>query len=81
MRRGGDMGIGIQGEPGGEVPQYAADGLDVHTVLKGDGCEGVAEVDELNHWDTCSSSADRIPRLIGFAEVLRRFLDNVKMLA
>lgn len=35
------MGIGVQGEPGGEVSQHAADRLDVHTVLQGDGGEGM----------------------------------------
>ena len=36
-----DMGIGIQSEPGREVTQHAADRLDVHSVLEGDGGEGV----------------------------------------
>ncbi len=38
------MGVCIQGEACGEVTQHAADRLDVHTVLQGDGSEGVAEV-------------------------------------
>ena len=38
------MGIGVQGEACGEVTQHAGHRLDVHTVLQGDGCEGVAEV-------------------------------------
>ena len=40
------MGVGIQGEACGEVTQHAGYGLDVHTVLQGDGSEGVAEVME-----------------------------------
>ena len=38
------MGIGVQGEACGEVTQHAGYGLDVHTILERDGCEGVAEV-------------------------------------
>ena len=42
--RSGDMGVGVQGEACGEVTQHTADGLDIHSVLQCDGCEGVAEV-------------------------------------
>ena len=35
------MGVGVQGEACGEVPQHAGHRLDVHTVLKCNGCEGV----------------------------------------
>ena len=42
------MGIGVQGEPCGKVTQHAGHGLDVHTILERDGCEGVAEVMEPN---------------------------------
>ena len=38
------MGIGVQGEPCGEVPQHAGHRLDVYSVLEGDGSEGMAEV-------------------------------------
>lgn len=38
---GGDMGIGVKSEPGGEVPQYSADGFDIHAILEGDGGESV----------------------------------------
>ena len=48
------MGIGVQGEPCGEVTQYAADGLDIDAVLECDGCEGVAEIVESDLWDACS---------------------------
>ena len=41
-----DMGIGVQGEPGGEVAEHTGYSLDVYSVLEGDGCEGVAEVVE-----------------------------------
>ncbi len=39
--RGGDMGIGVQGEACGEVTQHTADRLDVYSVLESDGGEGV----------------------------------------
>ena len=52
--RGGDMGVGVQGEACGEVTQYAGYGLDVHTVLQGYGCKGVSEIAEPNLWNTCS---------------------------
>lgn len=35
------MGVGVQGKACGEVTQHAGDGLDVHTILEGDGGEGV----------------------------------------
>ena len=44
--RGGDMGIGVQGEAGGEVAQHTGYGLDIHTILQGNGSEGVAEIME-----------------------------------
>lgn len=31
----GDMGVGVQGEAYGEVPQHSADDFDIHAVLKG----------------------------------------------
>ena len=40
------MGISIQGEACREVAQHTADCLDIHTILQGNGCEGVAEVVE-----------------------------------
>ena len=48
------MGIGIQREPGGEVTEHAADRLDVHAILQGNCCKGVAEVVESDLWDTRS---------------------------
>ena len=50
--RGGDMGVGVQGEACGEVTQHAGHCLDVHSVLQCDGCEGVAEVMKPNLRDT-----------------------------
>ena len=38
------MGVGIQGESGGEVAEHSADGFDIHAVLQGNGGEGVAEI-------------------------------------
>ena len=40
------MGIGVQGEAGGEVPQHSGHCLDVHSILKGQGCEGVPQIVE-----------------------------------
>ena len=45
------MGVGVQGETGGEVAQHAGYRLDVHAVLQGDGGECVAEVVESDLWD------------------------------
>ena len=38
--RCGHMGISIQGEPGWEVTEHTAHGLDVHAILKGEGGGG-----------------------------------------
>ena len=48
------MGIGVQGEACGEVTQHAGHRLDIHSVLEGDGGEGVAEVMESDLGDACS---------------------------
>ena len=42
----GNMGVGVQGKPGGVVSQYAGQSLGVHTALHGQGGEGVPEVVE-----------------------------------
>ena len=42
--RGGDVGVGVQGEACGEVTQHTGHRLDVYSVLEGDGGEGVTEV-------------------------------------
>ena len=34
LRRGGDMGVGVQSEASGEVAQHAGDRLDIHSVLE-----------------------------------------------
>ena len=52
LSRGSYVGIGVQGEACGEVTQHAGHGLDVHTILEGDGCKGVAEVMESDLRDT-----------------------------
>ena len=54
LRRGGDMGIGIQGEACREVAQHTADGLDIYAVLECDSCEGVAEIMESDRGDASS---------------------------
>ena len=45
------MGIGVEGEACGEVTQHSADRLDVHAILEGDGCKGMAEVVESDFRD------------------------------
>ena len=47
------MGIGVQGEACGEVTEHSADCLNVHSVLEGDGSEGVPEVMESDLRDAC----------------------------
>ena len=44
LRVGSDVGVGVQREARGVVPEHTADGLDVHAVLERHGCEGVAQV-------------------------------------
>ena len=40
------MGVGVQGEAGGEVAEHSAHGLDVHPVLQSQGGEGVPKLVE-----------------------------------
>ena len=40
---GGDVGVGVQSEAGGEVAQHAGDGLDIHTGPECNGCKGGAD--------------------------------------
>ncbi len=47
------MGVGVEGEAGGEMTEHTADCLDVHAILEGDGCKGVAEVVESDFRDAC----------------------------
>ena len=48
------MGIGVQSEACGEVAQHAGHCLDVHSVLEGNGSEGVAKVMESDLGDASS---------------------------
>lgn len=57
------MGIGVEGEAGGEVTQHAGYRLDVHAVLQSYCSEGVAEVVETDFWDT-SSGEDSLQHII-----------------
>ena len=41
LRVSGDVGVSVQREARRVVTQHTADGLDVHAVLQGHGCEGV----------------------------------------
>ena len=43
---GGDVGIGVQGEACRVMAKHTADGLHIHTVLEGQGGEGMAKVVE-----------------------------------
>ena len=52
MCRGCHMGIGVQREACREMPQHAGSRLDIHTVLQGDGSEGMAKVVESDFGDT-----------------------------
>ncbi len=52
---GGDMGVGVQRKSGGKEAQDGGHGFDVHTVLQGYRCKGVAEVVEPHLGDACSS--------------------------
>ena len=61
------MGIGVQGEPSGEVAQHAGYGLDVYAVLQGQGGEGVAEVMESDLGDACP-----------FEDALQHIVDTVR---
>ena len=42
------MGVGVQGEPGAEVPQHAGHGFNVHAVLQGQCSEGMSQIVEPN---------------------------------
>ena len=46
------MGIGVQGEACGEVPQHARHRLDIHSILEAEGGEGMAEIVESDLRDT-----------------------------
>ena len=61
------MGIGIQSEPCGEVAQHTADCFDVHPILQGECCEGVAQVVE-------SVLVDTGP----FEDTLQHIIDTVR---
>ena len=50
----GDVGVGVQREARGVVPEHTADGLDVPAVLQGQGREGVAQVVKADAWQSCS---------------------------
>ena len=47
-----DVGVGSQGEARVVVSQHAADGFDVYSVLKRQGCEGVSEIVKANVWQS-----------------------------
>ena len=47
------MSVGVQREACRKMPQHARHGLDVHTVLQGQRCEGVAQVMETHLWQPC----------------------------
>ena len=47
------MGVSVEGESSGKVPQYTRHSLDVYSVLQGQCCEGVAEVMEADLEQAC----------------------------
>lgn len=49
----GNVGIGVQGKPCGEVAQHPGHGFHIHPVLQGQGSEGVAQVMEPHFWQPC----------------------------
>ena len=61
------MGIGVQSEACGKVTQHARHRLDVHTILEGDGSEGVAEIMESDLRDARS-----------FEDTLQHIVDAVR---
>ena len=46
------VSVGSQGESRIVVSQHAADGFDVYSVLKRQGCEGVSEIVKANVWQS-----------------------------
>ena len=54
LGRGGDIGVGVQGEAGGEVTEHTGHRLDVHAILQSDGRKGVTKVVESDLRYTCS---------------------------
>ena len=50
---GCDMGVGVQGEAGGEVAEHTADCFNVYAFLQSYGRKGVTKVVESDLWDTC----------------------------
>lgn len=53
LHRRGDVGIGIQGEPRGVMPQHTGDGLDIYAVLESQGGESVSKVVEPHLGQPC----------------------------
>ena len=47
------MGVGVQGEAGGEVAEHTADCFNVYAILQSYGRKGVTKVVESDLWDTC----------------------------
>ena len=48
LHLGGDVAVGIQGEPSGIMPKQARQCLHIHTILECQCCEGVAQIVEPN---------------------------------
>ena len=61
LRRCGDMGIGVQRNPGGVMPQHPGDRFDVHTVLQGERCECVPL-----RYNYSKPEKPRISRIFGY---------------
>ena len=48
------MGVGVEGESCGVVPEHSRHRLDVHSVLECDGGECVPEIVKPDFWQSCS---------------------------
>ena len=48
------MGVGVEGEAGGEMAEHTADCFNVYAFLQSYGRKGVTKVVESDLWDTCS---------------------------
>ena len=47
------MSVGVQRKPCRKMPQHARHGLDVHSILQSQRCEGVTQVMETHLWQPC----------------------------
>ena len=48
------MGVGVEGESRGVVPEHTRHRLDIHSILECDGGERVPEIVKSDLWQSCS---------------------------